>query len=228
MAQHQESLSVGRVNSQMAPEGFTIIESLLAILIGGLLLVGLAPVIVLSTGTRLQARRVELGTQAARSYLEAVNAGTLLPPATTTAAAISATPSLLSNCQVGNYCPNANTASLALYCASSNDGNQICDSNSPQDFVVQTYRVQANSTTQAQGYTLVARVYRGDAFSTSGTLKVNSTNARVTQGVGGAGLGNRQAPVVEMSTDITPSTAKFKDFCTRLKDPSKPNFGCLQ
>ncbi|HBQ97795.1 MAG TPA: hypothetical protein DD761_04590, partial [Cyanobacteria bacterium UBA11691] len=44
--------------------GFTLIESLVAVVILTIMLVGIAPVIVLATATRIQARRVELATQA--------------------------------------------------------------------------------------------------------------------------------------------------------------------
>lgn len=60
--------------------GFTIIESLLAILIVSLLMVAIAPTIVLSVATRVQARRVELATAAARTYIDGVKAGTIPQP----------------------------------------------------------------------------------------------------------------------------------------------------
>lgn len=60
--------------------GFTIIEALLAVIVVTVLLVGIAPVIALSVATRVQARRVELATQAARTYINGVRAGqTALP-----------------------------------------------------------------------------------------------------------------------------------------------------
>ncbi|MDJ1178785.1 hormogonium polysaccharide secretion pseudopilin HpsB [Roseofilum sp. BLCC_M91] len=60
--------------------GFTLIESLVAVVILTIMLVGIAPVIVLATATRIQARRVELGTQAARFYIDGVRAGSLPAP----------------------------------------------------------------------------------------------------------------------------------------------------
>jgi len=60
--------------------GFTIIESLLAILIVTALLIAIAPVITLSVATRLQARRVEQATQAARTYIDGVRSGKIIPP----------------------------------------------------------------------------------------------------------------------------------------------------
>ena len=60
--------------------GFTIVESLLAIIIVGILLVGIAPIIVLSVATRIQARRVEGATQAARTYIEGTRATSIQAP----------------------------------------------------------------------------------------------------------------------------------------------------
>ncbi|MBP0013763.1 MAG: hormogonium polysaccharide secretion pseudopilin HpsB [Roseofilum sp. SBFL] len=60
--------------------GFTLIESLVAVVILTIMLVGIAPVIVLATATRIQARRVELATQAARFYIDGVRAGSLPAP----------------------------------------------------------------------------------------------------------------------------------------------------
>ncbi len=60
--------------------GFTLIECLLAIIIVALLLVAISPAIVLSVATRVQARRVELATEAARAYVDGVRAGTIQTP----------------------------------------------------------------------------------------------------------------------------------------------------
>lgn len=61
--------------------GFTIIECLLAIIIVAVLMVAIAPAIALSVATRVQARRVELATQAARTYVDGVQkSGTIETP----------------------------------------------------------------------------------------------------------------------------------------------------
>ena len=60
--------------------GFTLIESVVAIVLLSVMLVGIAPVIVLSTATRVQARRVELATQAARAYVDGIRSGVIFPP----------------------------------------------------------------------------------------------------------------------------------------------------
>jgi len=60
--------------------GFTIVECLLAIILVSILLTAIAPVIALSVATRVQARRVEQATQAAKSYIDGVRAGKIAPP----------------------------------------------------------------------------------------------------------------------------------------------------
>lgn len=60
--------------------GFTLIECLLAIIIVGVLMVAIAPAVVLSTATRVQARRVELATQAAQFYMDGLRSGRIPPP----------------------------------------------------------------------------------------------------------------------------------------------------
>lgn len=60
--------------------GFTILESLMAIVVVTILLTGVAPMIVLSVATRVQARRVELGTQAAWRYIDGLRSGQIVPP----------------------------------------------------------------------------------------------------------------------------------------------------
>lgn len=60
--------------------GFTLIECLLAIVIVGVLMVAVAPALVLSAATRVQARRVEMATQAAQTYIDNLRAGKIPPP----------------------------------------------------------------------------------------------------------------------------------------------------
>jgi prepilin-type N-terminal cleavage/methylation domain-containing protein len=60
--------------------GFTLIECLIAIIIVGVLMVAIAPAVVLSTATRVQARRVELATQAAQFYMDGLRSGRIPPP----------------------------------------------------------------------------------------------------------------------------------------------------
>jgi prepilin-type N-terminal cleavage/methylation domain-containing protein len=64
--------------------GFTIVECLLAIILVGILMTAIAPVIVLSVATRVQARRVEQATASARSYIDGLQTGAIKPPPAST------------------------------------------------------------------------------------------------------------------------------------------------
>ncbi len=63
--------------------GFTIVESLMAIVVVGILLTVIAPVITLSVATRVQARRVELATQAVKTYIDGIRTGAIAAPSHT-------------------------------------------------------------------------------------------------------------------------------------------------
>ena len=81
--------------------GFTIIESLVALLVVAILLTAIAPVIVLATATRVQSRRVELSTQAAKTFIDGIRTGAITAPSTvidgTLAAPTSAAPRRVSD-----------------------------------------------------------------------------------------------------------------------------------
>jgi len=166
-----------RLNSEA---GLTLIESLLAVIVVAILVVAIGPVIALSAATRIQARRVEWGAQAARSYLDGVRAGTITPPpifehdpgiSNATAALqntiaelnnVTAPPSGTLNCDPASppsgygagYCSTpAPTSNYALYCVDG-DGNDQCTANDIKDFVVQASGVRrppaAGTFTQAE------------------------------------------------------------------------------
>ena len=62
--QQQQNLSKSRDG------GYTIIESLVAMIVVSVLMIAIAPVMAFSVATRVQARRTELATQAARAYID--------------------------------------------------------------------------------------------------------------------------------------------------------------
>ena len=57
--------------------GFTLIESLIAAAVVAILIVSIAPMVALSTTARVNARRLDQATQAARSYIDAVRGGVI-------------------------------------------------------------------------------------------------------------------------------------------------------
>jgi prepilin-type N-terminal cleavage/methylation domain-containing protein len=191
--------------------GFTLIESLLAIIIVSVLMVAIAPVITLSVATRVQARRVELATQAARNYIDAVRGDMLtkdkklvpkaavvlrqvdsnnkfIPQGRLRFAAQFAAPAPgdLTNCPstLQNYPYCRNTRPLSLYCVDLDGGG--CQNTSSKDMVVQAFRSQTDITDNGDnGFILGVRVYRADAFKADG-IDLQTTKGRVDAG-GSAG-----------------------------------------
>ncbi|YAF94781.1 MAG: hormogonium polysaccharide secretion pseudopilin HpsB [Nodularia sp. CChRGM 3473] len=207
---------------QSSEEGFTIVESLVAIVVVGILLVAIAPALSLSVATRVQSRRVELATQAARTYIDAVRTGQISAPpgpaTATTLQAISApTATGTLTCTTNSECtaPTAPTGTY-LYCIDF-DSSGGCESTSLTDMVVQAFRPNNNNPTA--GYPLGIRVYRADAFSLSTTFSKNNAsgnNEKVTQTPFTGGTGQRTTPLVEMTTEVNDTVPKYSDLCARI------------
>ncbi|WP_341526551.1 hormogonium polysaccharide secretion pseudopilin HpsB [Nostoc sp. UHCC 0302] len=216
--QQQASLS--------SQSGFTIIESLVAILVVAILLTAIAPVIVLSVATRVQAKRIETATDAAKSYIDGVRSGTITAPNSpitnsTDIAAYAAPTAGSLTCTANAYCTSpANN----LYCVSL-DGNN-CTTTSTNNFVIQAIRYNKATVTSGgtttnivdptKGYQLGIRVYRADGFSSDGGVLKNAPSKQPTFTGGG---GDRKTPLVEITTEITKGVT-FSDFCDRLRQPS--------
>ena len=203
--------------------GYTIIESLVAMIVVSVLMIAIAPVMAFSVATRVQARRTELATQAARTYIDALRAGAIASPKPGPAG--KGFPSSVTSANVS--AATAPTGGIdSLYCLDM-DGDQKCLSSSNKDFVVQgAWRNPANSTTDptTTGYELMVRVYRADSFA-GVTLKTNPSTER-KQSIVGSGLGDRTMPVVEMTTQIprtTGETSAYESLCARLEGA---NGGC--
>ncbi|MBD2563554.1 MULTISPECIES: prepilin-type N-terminal cleavage/methylation domain-containing protein [Nostoc] len=204
-------------SAQSSQSGFTIIESLVAILVVSVLLVAIAPVLVMSTATRVQARRIELATGAAKAFIDAIKSKTILETQ------VSNVTSLLAS-------ENAPTVTTNLYCFHK-DGKitpptectTYKTNTSPVQFYIQAFGKSdvtiSTSTAQidrGQGYSLGIRVYRSDAEF--GSLKKTSDdngNQKTTATFTG-GLGDRKAPLVEMTTEIVRGQSSYSALCGRL------------
>lgn len=144
---------------KLHPEsGFTLIESLLAVVVVAILLVGVGPIIAFSAATRVQARRVELGLQSARGFMSGVASSTIDDPPINQAAGTGEPIALqLKNVAVPQTgalnCPTANdycTVPLdnnqwALYCVDQ-DGDSQCTTTSQKDLVIQAFGLQSLTT----------------------------------------------------------------------------------
>jgi len=221
--------------------GFTIIECLLAIIIVSLLMAAVAPVLALSVATRVQSRRVELATAAAKAYLDGVRSGSIVAPniittQTLSADALKAPDASSLTCQNNRgYC----TTPTNVYCI--NFDNATCDNKSLRALIIQPIAynpklngfvpsnsdpVKANQEKAQKGYQLAVRVYRADAFNGTSLKTAVKDSQRVAASFTG-GLGNKEAPLVEMKTEIvaqgTGSTGtQFIDLCKRIFFTQKP------
>ncbi|MGD1715469.1 hormogonium polysaccharide secretion pseudopilin HpsB [Dapis sp. BLCC M172] len=199
--------------------GYTIMEGLVAMIMVAFLMSAIAPVIALSVGTRVQARRVELASQAARSYIDGVRSGAIDPPdpllqnPDSTVAPSAASPSCED--KDGQYCGT----NSQLFCIDGGD-REGCKISSPTDMIIQAGRFHPTQTDASLGYQLLVRVYRADAFQEAslcpggtdcpdvGTQQSTVTNA----------IGNRRLPVVEIVPEIAPanSNGSFQNICDRI------------
>ncbi|MEG4580426.1 hormogonium polysaccharide secretion pseudopilin HpsB [Microcoleus sp. MON1_C5] len=195
---------------QSRDSGYTIIESLIAMIVVSVLMIAIAPVMAYSVATRVQARRMELATQAARAYIDALRTGAIkrndptnpgFPIQDMSAAPAFAPPPASTNPQNNLYCVNFDeTAGCA---------------GSKEFFVQGAWRNPANPTDPTQtGYELTVRVYRADGF-TGGTMKTEQ------QSVANSALGDPKAPLVVMKTEIPASTVpgSYGSLCSRIRDP---------
>lgn len=207
-----------QISPKPGESGFTIIESLIAIVVVAVLMVAIAPVVVLSTATRVQSRRIELATQAAKTYIEGVRTGVISVAASAfevdknTYTSLNKFPAPAVGtltCSTNNAYCSAPTANL--YCMDG-DGSG-CTLSSNKDFVIQAFRYNTASTNASNGYLLGVRVYRADGFANDGNLK----KAPEKQGTVTGGLGDRKTPLVEINTEITSQNGSFNDLCNRLK-----------
>jgi len=184
--------------------GYTIIESLVAMIVVSVLMIAIAPVMAFSVATRVQARRVELATQAARTYIDALRTGAIKPSGDNPEwfpAAGPAPPAI----------PPAPADINLLYCVDFDEDPANCTGN--KDFRVQGVRHSVSADdreAKKAGYALTVRVYRADA-----TGPFTDTS----QSIVGAGLGNPKAPLVEMNTEIPPApeggASSYRSICAR-------------
>ena len=202
--------------SQPRDGGYTIIESLVAMIVVSVLMIAIAPVMALSVATRVQARRTELATQAGKAYIDALRSQSIKfggPIKGFPAKSTATTQADLANTTVP-------AGKDDLYCVDM-DETEDCETSSTKDFYVQGAWLNrdtsiTNNNPTLKGYQLLVRVYRADSFA-GVTLNSNPQTA-TKQSVVGSGLGDRTMPVVEMSTEI-PATGNpsYKSILDRLR-----------
>ncbi|OLP19510.1 hypothetical protein BST81_05130 [Leptolyngbya sp. 'hensonii'] len=155
--------------------GFSILEPLIAILVVAILLSAIAPILAFSAATRLQARRVELATQAARGYIDLVEKDprkrppfisgfALAPSATGGNTFLSQLPppdNLALNCPVSDaYCQQP----VGLFCINY-DNRPGCDAKSSRDMIIQALRTTTKATPTSTTVTFPMTDYPEDPYN---------------------------------------------------------------
>jgi prepilin-type N-terminal cleavage/methylation domain-containing protein len=219
--------SSSEASRQLGQSGFTLLESLIAMVVVSTLMVGIAPMLALTVAGRVQARRVDLAAQEARNYVNGIRAGSITIPtvptgvtATTSARNLQAAPGLTSW-----------TSDSSTRIDTNGNGFSV---NDPVDLVIQPIRngQNINTTTgvteadiRRRGFDLVVRVYRADAFDSSGNvigggpLQINSSTAKTTASAFTGTLGSRTAPLTIVSSDAIDQSTQINDYRNRPLSP---------
>jgi prepilin-type N-terminal cleavage/methylation domain-containing protein len=202
--------------------GFTIMESLIAMVVVSSLMLAISPVLILSASTRVQSRRVELSSQIARSFIDGVRSGRI-EAEDITPVNININQNALSSRNITNSTDGylissasmpAPTSPAGLYCVQSDGTIQPPENNCENRlFFIQARRTSINGSDPNDGYRLAVRVYRRDIDFMKPVL-ANTNTTKNTQAV--VGSGNKQAPLVEIIADIANNNTSFTDLCNRL------------
>ncbi|MFN9886623.1 MAG: prepilin-type N-terminal cleavage/methylation domain-containing protein [Pseudanabaena sp.] len=216
--------------------GFSLLEALMAILVVSILMTAILPMIILSTATRVQSRRVDLATQAARGYIDGVRSGVI--DITTAGAAFPFINDNAVDSARNQYFQNV-AAPSSVNIASLNgiqgikvdtNGNSF-NVTDPQDLVIQPMRTGGTASgaeLATQGFYMQVRVYRADAFTQDAAGNLNGIQAGLTLQTGngdtcpnGRGIvtstgGGKNCPLVVMRVDINPSTSTMNQIKNRL------------
>ncbi|MDD1419253.1 hormogonium polysaccharide secretion pseudopilin HpsB [Dolichospermum sp. ST_sed1] len=231
--------------SSLGDSGFTIIESLMAIVVVAMLLASITPILIISTSIRVQSRRIEKATQAANTFIDGVKAGSIVTGSSAAPSKkISLDPATLRT--PADYfisitkmpVPISKTdANVNLYllkkdgniCIASDSACQIDSTNTFDEFYIQAMPIiVAGIHTKSSGYRLAVRVYRSDVNFSKPLLASTSDVKKVVSPIV-ADIGNRQAPLIERTVDISHNSPRFQALCYRLgmtKDQNGNNQVC--
>lgn len=213
--------------------GFTIVESLVALLVAAALLAAIAPVLVLSSATRVQARRVELAAQAAKTFIDGIRSGAIAAPSQTISldASTATNPRRVADVsgttpvtgQPGDYLVNTLTkmelpaSATGLYCFTRSGTITTTDCTDKSfEYYIQAAKIAVTGSSANDGYRLAIRVYRADVDFTKTRTASTGQTSKKTQNPYTGGLGDRQSPLLEMTTDIAGTNTSFNALCQRL------------
>ncbi|QNP30274.1 hormogonium polysaccharide secretion pseudopilin HpsB [Cylindrospermopsis curvispora] len=197
-------------------DGFSILESLVAILTLSLLLMVITPIWIMSTAIRMQSRRVEMAAQAATSFVNGVKTGSIVTPQVISEITPSQQASRNISTSPQDYLITSSempapTSANGLYCYNQNGiiGFTECQNNSNNLFYIQAGTIATSSKNES--YLLSIRVFRADIDFTQQIPINKSTPSSITHN-----LGDKQVPLIQMTTEITNNKTSFYSLCQRL------------
>lgn len=210
---------------QSTQAGYTLVESMVGMVLVGILATSILPIFGFSIASRVQARRAELAGMAARTYIDGVRSDVIDDPDFYTT-----NPNSVSEVDVGelqcdesnNYCTKPTLTNQGAFFCINNDDQPGCQSSSVLDMVLHVgsfnplpefYKdsegelLPSGKANYDIGYNLDVRVYRADAFSESGKLlRSNATDPKTARV---SGLAKKKAPLLEISTEITTGDTNY-------------------
>ncbi len=200
----------------------------MAVVVVSILMTAILPMIVLTTATRVQSRRVDLATQAARGYIDGVRSNAIdIITAGSAFPFIGGAQSNRNQYFSDIPAPNStNIASLNGIQGVKVDTNGTgFDTNDSQDLVIQPMRSGGTDLT-TQGFYMEVRVYRADAFTGSSSLTgiqsgltlrtENDSQCQNSRLTVTSTTGSKACPLVVMKVDINQSTSTMSQIKSRL------------
>ena len=212
IASYLAHISKKRRSAMLSQEdlGFSLIESLVAVAVVSILIVSIAPMVALSTSARVNARRIDQATQAARSYIDAVRGGAI-DTTNFPAALINNMPNT-QNQYTFEAIAVPTSAILSLDSTTVRgikvdaNGNGFSTSD-PQDLFIQPMRSGSSTSTQLsrQGFWLAVRVYRADALAGSALLKKGTEPECGISKTPFSATASITCPIVTMRSQVLPT-----------------------
>lgn len=209
-----QTRSVRRTLGYLLPRsrqsGFTVVEALMAIVVASALMVAIAPVIAMSVSARVQARRIDLATQAARSYVDALRANSLDPPTNTRAR--------FNLDNLGVRAPTAMRPPQGVEQCLNKYLNPVNCYGADNLLVIQAFRDGVSDAKEAvaKGYCVGVRVYRADAFKGGAPSQTKLAQSSF--------LNSKSYPLVVMRTQIINQT-NFEEYQKKYKKERDPVTG---
>ena len=204
--------------------GFSLIESLMAVAVVGILMTAILPMVVVTTTARVQARRADLASQAARSYTDGVRAGVvnIIDPPNGLSVYPFIDAGKANRNQYFTDVPAPSSANVAnlfkipgVKIDANGNGFSFAD---PQDLVIQPMR-SPGTDLSTQGFYMGVRVYRADAFQSDTAIK-SGINLQIScpnsNQIFGSSGGYPGCPLVVMKVDVYPSTSTLDQIKSRL------------